>query len=153
MTIIVDGKVMESLDMSFINTSDIYSIEVLRSGAYTAMYGSNAYRGAIIITMKRGGEYNKLNDVTAPGLTKHLFNGYYQARTFYSPKYDVPRTQAQLPDARTTIYWNPNVIVGTDGKASFDFYNADTKGTYCVIVEGIDANGNPGRQVYRYQVN
>jgi hypothetical protein len=152
LTIIVDGKVMGSLDMSFINTSDIYSIEILKSGAFTAMYGSSASRGAIIITMKRGGEYSKTNDITAPGLTRHFFDRYYKARIFYSPKYGAGNSPAQLPDARTTIYWNPDLVIGPDGKTSFEFYNADTKGTYCIILEGMDANGNPGRQVYKYQV-
>ena len=55
-------------------------------------------------------------------------------------------------DARSTIYWDPDIITDKDGKASFEFYNADTKGTYRVVIEGIDDNGNIGRQVYRYKV-
>jgi uncharacterized protein YfaS (alpha-2-macroglobulin family) len=57
------------------------------------------------------------------------------------------------PDFRSTIYWNPNVTTDKDGNAAFEFYNADGKGSYRVIVEGIDSNGNIGRQVYRYLVN
>jgi uncharacterized protein YfaS (alpha-2-macroglobulin family) len=51
-----------------------------------------------------------------------------------------------------TIYWKPNVSTNNDGKASLDYYNADTKGIYRVIVEGIDENGNLGRATYLYKV-
>jgi uncharacterized protein YfaS (alpha-2-macroglobulin family) len=57
-----------------------------------------------------------------------------------------------MTDLRSTIYWNPNIITGEDGKASFEYFNADGKGTYRVVVERIDADGNLGRQVFRYKV-
>ncbi|MCO5945870.1 hypothetical protein [Mucilaginibacter flavidus] len=57
-----------------------------------------------------------------------------------------------MADLRSTIYWNPNIITDKDGKASFEYFNADGKGTYRVVVEGIDADGNLGRQVLRYKV-
>lgn len=73
-------------------------------------------------------------------------------REFYSPQYDDPKTNAQIADLRSTIFWKPSIITNKEGKASFDFFNADTKGTYRVIVEGIDGAGNLGRAVYRYKV-
>ena len=80
------------------------------------------------------------------------FAGYYKAKAFYVPKYDHPKTNDQSSDLRTTVYWNPNVVTDKDGKASFEFYNNDTKGTYRVVVEGIDDDGKLGRTVYRYKV-
>ena len=53
---------------------------------------------------------------------------------------------------RGTIYWNPNVVTDASGKATFEYFNADTRGTYRVVVEGIDIDGNLGRQVYHYKV-
>jgi uncharacterized protein YfaS (alpha-2-macroglobulin family) len=58
----------------------------------------------------------------------------------------------KLPDLRTTVYWNPYLKTDADGKASFNFFNADGPGTYKVIVEGINAAGELGRQVYNYTV-
>ena len=86
------------------------------------------------------------------GLLAYQFTGYYKTKTFYTPKYTGAKTDAQLPDERTTIYWNPNIITDKDGKASFEYFNNDTKGTYRVVLEGIDDNGNLGRQVFRYKV-
>ena len=53
---------------------------------------------------------------------------------------------------RSTIYWNPEIQTSKDGKATFDYYNADGTGTYKVTIEGIDTNGKVGRLVYRYEV-
>lgn len=50
------------------------------------------------------------------------------------------------------LYWNPNIVSGKDGKASFEYCNGDTKGTNHVVVEGIDDSGSLGRRVFRYNV-
>src|SRR5690606_35147475 len=78
--------------------------------------------------------------------------GYIEQRKFYVPKYDTPERRA-VNDIRTTVYWNPDVKTGEDGRAQLEFYNADGKGSYRVVVEGVDTHGNIGRAVYRYTVN
>jgi TonB-linked SusC/RagA family outer membrane protein len=50
---VVDGVIVE--DISFLNTSDIYSIEVLKDASATAIYGSRGANGVFIITTKMGG--------------------------------------------------------------------------------------------------
>lgn len=78
--------------------------------------------------------------------------GFDKVKDFYEPKYTYanrPLTKAQ--DLRTTVYWNPSVIT-RDGRATFSFYNNDKPGNYKVMVEGIDADGELARQVYRYKV-
>ena len=77
--------------------------------------------------------------------------GFYMARIFYSPKYDNPAAARAL-DLRSTIYWNPAIFTDEKGVATFDFYNADGKGTYRAIIEGIDNDGNIGRFVLHYEV-
>jgi hypothetical protein len=152
MVVIVDGIIMEGDHLDEINTKDIASIEVLRSGSYLAIYGSNAPGGALVITTKRGGEDSRaVTPKPSLGLLAYNFAGYYKAKTFYAPKYKA-KGNTQLTDLRNAIYWNPNILSDKDGKASFDFFNNDTKGTYRVVVEGIDDDGNLGRAVYRYKV-
>jgi len=151
MITIVDGAIMNASFLNQINPNDIYSIEVLRSGAYLAIYGTNAPGGAFVITTKRGGESSFVTSMTPAGLITYPFQGFHKARTFYSPKYTAS-TSAQTPDMRNTVYWNPNIITDKNGKASFEYFNNDTRGTYRIVVEGIDDNGNLGRTVYRYKV-
>jgi len=67
--------------------------------------------------------------------------GFSIPKQFYSPKYTV-KTNHTLPDTRSTIYWNPNVVTDKNGKASVSFYTADKPGTYTVIMEGSDMDGH-----------
>ena len=78
--------------------------------------------------------------------------GYSKEREFYSPKY-TPNVAATSSDLRTTIYWNPKIVTDATGNFSFEFFNADGRGSYRAVVEGIDKNGNVARTVYRYKVN
>jgi hypothetical protein len=105
-----------------------------------------------------GGYLNILTKPTAlrkrhynPNITNISPKGYNSVRQFYSPRYDRPN-DATKPDLRTTIYWNPYVNTDANGKATLDFFNADGPGTYRVVVEGINAEGELGRQVYHYKV-
>lgn len=84
-------------------------------------------------------------------LTLTSNKGFYIAREFYSPKYDVKQS-GNKPGLRSTILWLPELTTDKDGNASFEYYNSDGKGTYCIAIEGIDDKGNIGRQVYRYKV-
>ncbi|WP_028297307.1 hypothetical protein [Olivibacter sitiensis] len=76
--------------------------------------------------------------------------GYIPHKVFYSPKYTPSSTPAA--DWRTTIYWNPEVELDDAGKATIQYFNADGRGTYKVLMEGFDEFGNLGRSIYRYQV-
>jgi hypothetical protein len=153
MSVIIDGIILPGSSLNDLNKNDIYSIEVLRSGAAKAIYGTSIQPGgALVITTRRASDPKYVTSQTPAGLITYPFQGYHKARVFYSPKYDHPKTENDLPDTRTTIYWSPNIITDKDGKASFEYYNADTKGTYRVVVEGIDENGRLGRAVYRYKV-
>lgn len=162
MAIIIDGSVFEqdinkemftqTKVFGNINIRDIYSIEVLENGSYLAMYGSNAEGGALVITTRRGGENSGKKTVSAPGWISFPFQGFYKSRVFYSPQYDHPENSSEQKDLRSTIYWRPELVTDKDGNATFEYYNADGHGTYRVIVEGIDDQGNIGRQFYRYKV-
>lgn len=150
MEIVVDGMMMGSRYLDNVNPIDVESIEVLRSGSNIAIYGIYGGGGLLIITTKRG-ESNMNYRRYAPGTVNYTSKGFYKPRQFYSPKYDNPTETTPL-DLRTTIYWNPEVITNKEGMAQISFYNADTQGNYRIVIEGINANGNLGRQVYTYYV-
>ena len=152
MAVIIDGTMLDGDALNNINPADVYSIEVLRSGSFLSIYGSNAPGGALVITTKRAGDASFATSITPAGLITYPFKGYFKAKAFYVPKYDHPKKDTDPLDRRTTVYWNPNVITDKEGKASFEYFNNDAKGIYRVVVEGIDDNGNLGRQVYRYKV-
>jgi TonB-dependent SusC/RagA subfamily outer membrane receptor len=150
MQVIVDGMYVESDFLNAINVQDVETVEVLKSSGNTAIYGSRGGGGVLIITTKRGGSNFGYSSYAA-GIITHTPKGYAYSREFYSPNYDtLPVNKA--PDLRTTIYWNPQVVSDATGKANFSYFNSDDTGTYRVLVEGIDAEGQLARTVYTYEV-
>lgn len=152
MQIVIDGMMVEPDFISSINPNDVESIEVLRSGSNTAIYGMRGGGGVLLINTKRG-ELDKSYRNYAPGIISYNPKGFYKGREFYSPDYADPKINPKMADLRTTIYWNPNIVTDSTGKANVEFYNGDGIGTYKAIIEGIDINGNIGRHIYRYRVN
>jgi hypothetical protein len=152
MNIVINGVMNSGIDVNKdIPIYDIESIEILRNGYLLSAYGSRGSAGVMIITTKHGGQFKDLPEYK-PGEVTYTPKGYYKAREFYSPKYDI-KVKSAMDDFRTAIYWNPIIQTDKNGNASFEYFNADGKGTYRVVVEGIDyKNGTLGRQVYRYKV-
>ncbi|MCZ4243455.1 carboxypeptidase-like regulatory domain-containing protein [Pedobacter punctiformis] len=150
MSIVLDGMQVEADFLDNITPTDVETIELLKSIGNTAIYGSQGGGGVLVITTKRGGgdySYNRY----APGILSFSPKGFSVSREFYAPKYDQTNNP-NTADYRTTIYWNPQVVAGTDGKAKFEFYNANEPGNYRVVIEGIDAVGHLARKVYTYDV-
>ena len=50
----------------------------------------------------------------------------------HKPRYAVNDTTKRLPDLRSTIDWEPNIITDADGKATVHFYAADKPSTYTI---------------------
>lgn len=147
--IVVDGVPQEKFDLRIINVSDIESVTVLKDAAAVALYGARAANGVISIQTK-GLRFERLKfDITRKSpYTTSFFQlqgpTFTVARRFYAPQYKSTVTDKR-DDYRETIYWNPVVQTGRDGKATMQFYNSDATTTFRVIAEGIGYNGRPGR--------
>jgi len=97
----------------------------------------------IEITTRGGvGPFHK----SSPGTYVYTPTAFAIAKQFYRPRYPV-KTTGNLPDARTTIHWEPNIVTDKEGKAMVSFYTSDHPGNYTVVVEGSDMNGNIGSLV------
>ncbi|MGK9126469.1 carboxypeptidase regulatory-like domain-containing protein [Olivibacter sp. SA151] len=148
-----------AIDVNGINTvspAEVESVEIfLRDdlGTVNRTYQSN---GVLVINTKKKPQGTRISKAELENLLpkSNIVTitplGYQAERSFYLPKYTPTSTPGI--DWRTTVYWNPDVITDSQGKASFQFYNASGLGTYKAVVEGIDENGNIGRAVYRYKV-
>jgi len=159
MAVFVNG--MERPDaLTTLAPSEIESIEVLK-GANAAAYGLSGGNGVVVITTKNGGidywAYEQEHYV--PGSTKtspvklHRFeNGFDIAHDFYTPDYNAIPGNV-IDKWRPTVYWNPDVNTGNDGKAQLSYFTNSAPGTYRVTIEGIDSNGRIARQVFRYTVS
>jgi len=142
-----NDAISEILDGSIL-PSDVARIEVVRHNMAARSFLGNNPAGYVLIITKPGTSRKQYT----PSIVNIIPKGYNKVRDFYSPKYENPGVTDKIPDLRTTVYWNPYIKTNEQGQTSFSFYSADGPGTYKVIVEGIDAAGELGRQVYRYTV-
>ena len=84
-----------------------------------------------------------------------LIKGFDAPRIFYSPKYNTPEVSTYIPDSRTTIFWEPNIVVRKDQNVSLSWFNADKTTSIEVKVEGITSEGIPliGKTKYEISLN
>lgn len=150
MQVVVDGvELPPGSSVNYLRANDVETIEVLKFGS-AAIYGFRGSHGVLVITRKKG-KMKELKDIPSFGVLPITVQGYQKVREFYSPKYESDITYNH-PDLRSTIYWKPELMTDKDGNASFNFYNADGKGTYRIVIEGIDEKGKLGRQIFTYKV-
>lgn len=76
---------------------------------------------------------------------QRIANVYYRARQFYAPVYEKQENVENRTDFRNTIYWNPNVEVGYNGRKTIEFYASDDITSFRTTVEGIGSDGTIGR--------
>jgi len=144
---IVDG--VPVTDISVLSPSDIESISILKNAASTAIYGTRAANGVVIVTTKKGyyGNYHRTRKFARNMKQQYLHNTYKfnAVKEFYSPKYKGKVHQQDSIDKRETIYWNPSVKTDKNGKAKLEFYTSDELTTFRTTVEGLGDKGLVGR--------
>ncbi len=155
----LDGMPIDEPALNSIIPSDIEAIEIfLRDelGTVSRMYQND---GVVSIMTKKKDQSKQprmsLAEIESmlpkTNVIEMVPLGYVKERQFYSPRYDTPDSK-NTNDYRTTIYWNPDVVLDDEGNATLNFYNGDGNGRYKVVVEGQDETGNAGRAVYYYNV-
>jgi hypothetical protein len=137
---LLDGFEVDFKRIDDLQVSDVDKIEVITESGKLAFFGFRASYGVVSVFTKRGSS----SRVQPPlNFINQRVYGYYQARTFYSPKYDVPQPENKKPDLRTTIFWEPNIETDIEGNATISFFNADNRAILKADVEGIAEPGVP----------
>ena len=128
---VVDG--IPGIDISMVAPDDIASIDVLRDATATAIYGSKAANGVIIVTTKRGVKNQERVNVTYSGYvafdkalktfdvaTADDIRGYYKQ---YYPNYaydNGANTDWQKESIHTAVSHNHNVSInGGSAKTTY----------------------------------
>src|SRR5690606_26128280 len=119
-----------------IPVTDIAYVKVFRPPFLGGFGGSG---GAIAVYTRRG---NDIQQEAGKGMDKSTIAGYSPIREFYSPNYQVFNQRNDLKDVRTTLYWQPMLIINPgSGKLLISFYNNDITESFRVIIEGISKDG------------
>jgi hypothetical protein len=111
----------------------------------------SAFYGIIYLTTER--RATKYNSPPKPSMGYIKPRGYAITRQFYSPAYDVEKPEHKMADLRSTVFWKPDIITNSDGRAAVTFYTADEPGNYRVVIEGLDLEGRLLRKVTNISVN
>ncbi|MEM6697505.1 MAG: alpha-2-macroglobulin family protein, partial [Bacteroidota bacterium] len=134
----LDEVVVVGYGAEDIPLSQLSSIDLTLTGTPASSSGNQDY------------DFNVSQPIYMPEINVYLQwtgtyrNNFFRARTFYAPTYPKKSTK-QRTDFRKTVYWQPNVITDSNGKANFSFYASDEISTFRTIVEGVSNEGGIGR--------
>lgn len=127
---------------------NVRGIELMTSMRFTTNYSlatggvpsATSEVAFIEITTHRGaGPFFK----EAPGFYIHKPLPYYWPKEYYRPRFMVTENSFNI-DRYSTIYWNPNLMTGENGRAKFDFFTGSRQGSYTIVAQGTDFNGGLG---------
>lgn len=117
--------------------SDIAFVKIFRPGESIASGGGG---GVISIYTRRGGDQQP--DPNARTLSYVQLTGYSPIKQFYSPDYTKANERDAYDDVRSTLYWNPFIILDkTRKRIHLQFYNNDVTKHFRLVMEGINAEG------------
>jgi len=110
-------------------------------GANASFWGNNLKDSIIAITLKKGKEleeaYAGMESESVRLITPL---GYQTPAEFYAYETEQSR-RSDVPDFRTTLYWDPAVRLDSDGQAQVEFFSSDATVDYEAIVEGVTDDG------------
>jgi len=139
--VLVDGIPVYDLDkVVSISSNDIERVDVLINRYF--IFG-NVLDGIIHFITRKG-------NLSAMETDKSIFRMEYdllkKPELFTVPDYSQDTVKSStLPDFRNTLYWNPSIETGADGKGSAEFYSSDEAGAYVINIEGYTEKGNYGQ--------
>ncbi|HEY5746882.1 MAG TPA: MG2 domain-containing protein [Chryseolinea sp.] len=156
---VIDGvPVATSLNGNFATSSlvgpdDVESITVLHSPEASALYGSRAANGVIVINTRSRLYFGGYSERKRRPRYSHVTvqpRAFTATREFYAPSHPKNEQPDERRDFRTTVYWNPSVVTDEKGEATVSFYNADAVSSFRITAEGISGRGLLGRKEETY---
>ena len=138
--VLVDGVPVYDIEKVLnISSKEIERADITNTRYY---FSENVFDGIVsFITRKGNLEAMEFDN----SIFRQVYEGYENQNVFYSPDYNTDlMKKSRIPDFRNTLYWNPVIHTGSDGKAEVEFYTSDESGEFTIIVEGITSEGKTG---------
>jgi hypothetical protein len=117
-------------------TQTIYEVDVYsRVNKFTRQ---NYPRKALVVN---GSGASIIIDTDHPKYNTFMpaLNGYYEARTFYTPKFEE---NSEIENYFGTFFWNPDICTGINGECILN-YNPQNQPSGKIRIEGITDEGIP----------
>jgi TonB-dependent starch-binding outer membrane protein SusC len=130
---VVDGVVVDAGGIGYLNQSDIESIEVLKDATSSAIYGTRAAPGVILVTTKKGKsgkftiDYNGFIGTSAPARKLDLLN---------ATQYGYLMNERAVNDGNAPIFADPSALgAGTDWQSTI-FNNSAVRTNHQLGLQG-----------------
>lgn len=139
--IVLDNKPMvyaDHLRLLELDWRSLQKVEIYNWGAYNFYSHINCQTPVVLLISNPDG----ITRVKHIGIRKFDLTGYYRARKFYQPvtSEDV---KANIPEYRSTVYWNPELKCNSKGIFNFEIENKYLPPNISIILEGITDYGRP----------
>ena len=135
---IING-VMTKNTTYFLNLkpADVLTVKIIKDINKLLRFGAMGKNGIVLIQTKKSDIVNLTNlsnVLPVEGLSKSI--------EFRSPDHSL-KSNARIPDFRSTLYWNPSLKTDATGKAVFNFYASDDSGPLVIKLQGVTSDGKP----------
>ncbi|WP_298761392.1 hypothetical protein [uncultured Psychroserpens sp.] len=163
---VVDGEPVTEVNMpllQYLLVDEITSVEVidnprklkkLYSIVMSAPPPHGRFEGSIISIYTRSGKgiFGAIR-ASEEKLELNMIPVFSVEKEFYVPKHDSNHVyDLSVPDFRSTIFWEPQLIIDDKGVQNISYYHSDNIGTFQIIIEAISKTGEIGYQVLSYTV-
>ncbi len=74
---------------------------------------------------------------------RYVLQGFNEPDTYHSPHYTMPKGATPPRDYRRTLYWNPALQPGPDGRATVTVQTGTRPAILSVTANGLDTDGTP----------
>jgi len=138
-TLMVDGVIVtDPLVIAGLNTEDVERIDVVRDEYFVGGYH---FFGILNVVTRKGDS----GSISLPAdAVKLPYRETAPEPEFFSPGYtSTGEESSRIPDYRNTLYWNPDIKISGDGKATVEFHASDYVSGYVINIQGITSDGKP----------
>jgi hypothetical protein len=136
-SVFLNENVTDLEQIQSIPMTDVAYIKVFRPPFFGASFGGAG--GAVAVYLKKGA--SRSNNAGAGMESVKLF-GYSLLKEFYNPDYENDIPNKNKEDLRTTLYWNPFIIMDKNKRrVTLPFFNNDQTKKFRVVIEGINEFG------------
>ena len=137
--VLLDGTPVDGI-LGSLRASEVLFIDVLRF-ASASFYGVRGSSGVIAVYTNRTLRNAVIGQTSDPRITSANIMGFDEKLEFYIPDYSGTNRFNTSKDNRTTLYWNPNVKIDSEGQGKVQFYTSDRTGKFTVEFIGLTEDG------------
>jgi hypothetical protein len=123
---------------NWLSNKKIKHVEVINNPASAMKYvsGKQAQGGVVIIETEKDTRRTISSGAGVNGQDLVTIEGYTIAKEFYSPDYGKAKDEAEKLDLRSTLYWNPRIVIDDSGRGTVTFYTSDVAMNVLVTING-----------------